>query len=121
MRNSLSENPKANQIKHCLCVLVLLGSTLIKRLVMCVFQLFLASMAFVFFAKAFGGAYMKSSITQIERRFDIPSSLIGVIDGSFEMGMYSFLKILVGYFLSYINVFEKKKKRKSKILREECM
>lgn len=30
---------------------------------------------------------MKSSITQIERRFDIPSSLIGVIDGSFEMGM----------------------------------
>lgn len=29
---------------------------------------------------------MKSSITQIERRFDIPSSLIGVIDGSFEMG-----------------------------------
>lgn len=50
-------------------------------------QLFLASMALVFFAKAFGGAYMKSSITQIERRFDIPSSLIGVIDGSFEMGM----------------------------------
>lgn len=58
---------------------------------MCVFQLFLASMAFVFFAKAFGGAYMKSSITQIERRFDIPSSLIGVIDGSFEMGMRFFL------------------------------
>lgn len=33
---------------------------------------------------------MKSSITQIERRFDIPSSLIGVIDGSFEMGMCSY-------------------------------
>lgn len=32
---------------------------------------------------------MKSSITQIERRFDIPSSLIGVIDGSFEMGGYT--------------------------------
>lgn len=57
---------------------------------MCVFQLFLASLAFVYFAKAFGGGYMKSSITQIERRFDIPSSLIGVIDGSFEMGMYNF-------------------------------
>ncbi|KAG7215942.1 hypothetical protein INR49_031538, partial [Caranx melampygus] len=52
--------------------------------------LFLASMACVYFAKAFGGAYMKSSITQIERRFDIPSSLIGVIDGSFEMGLCSF-------------------------------
>lgn len=53
-------------------------------------QLFLVSLAFVFFAKAFCGAYLKSSITQIERRFDIPSSLIGVIDGSFEMGVYTF-------------------------------
>uniref|UniRef100_A0A665X810 Solute carrier organic anion transporter family member n=1 Tax=Echeneis naucrates TaxID=173247 RepID=A0A665X810_ECHNA len=53
-------------------------------------------MAFVYFAKAFGGAYMKSSITQIERRFDIPSSLIGVIDGSFEMG-----NLLVIAFVSY--------------------
>ncbi|XP_078098672.1 solute carrier organic anion transporter family, member 1D1 [Sander vitreus] len=60
------------------------------------FKLFLASMAFVFFSKAFGGAYMKSSITQIERRFDIPSSLIGVIDGSFEMG-----NLLVVAFVSY--------------------
>ncbi|XP_077565449.1 solute carrier organic anion transporter family, member 1D1 isoform X2 [Stigmatopora nigra] len=59
-------------------------------------KLFLASMAFAYFAKAFGGAYMKSSITQIERRFDIPSSLIGVIDGSFEMG-----NLLVIAFVSY--------------------
>uniref|UniRef100_UPI0037E7D929 solute carrier organic anion transporter family member 1C1-like n=1 Tax=Semicossyphus pulcher TaxID=241346 RepID=UPI0037E7D929 len=59
-------------------------------------KLFLASMAFVYFSKAFGGAYMKSSITQIERRFDIPSSLIGVIDGSFEMG-----NLLVIAFVSY--------------------
>uniref|UniRef100_A0A4W5NMH8 Uncharacterized protein n=1 Tax=Hucho hucho TaxID=62062 RepID=A0A4W5NMH8_9TELE len=49
-------------------------------------KLFLVSLSFVYFAKAFGGSYMKSSITQIERGFDIPSSLIGVIDGSFEMG-----------------------------------
>uniref|UniRef100_A0A3B3XF78 Solute carrier organic anion transporter family member n=1 Tax=Poecilia mexicana TaxID=48701 RepID=A0A3B3XF78_9TELE len=59
-------------------------------------KLFLVSLAFVYFAKAFGGAYMKSSITQIERRFDIPSSLIGVIDGSFEMG-----NLLVIAFVSY--------------------
>ncbi|CAJ1054405.1 solute carrier organic anion transporter family member 1C1-like [Xyrichtys novacula] len=59
-------------------------------------KLFLASMAFVYFSKAFCGAYMKSSITQIERRFDIPSSLIGVIDGSFEMG-----NLLVIAFVSY--------------------
>ncbi|XP_076008406.1 solute carrier organic anion transporter family, member 1D1 [Genypterus blacodes] len=60
------------------------------------FKLLLASLSFVFFAKAFGGAYMKSSITQIERRFDIPSSLIGTIDGSFEMG-----NLLVIAFVSY--------------------
>uniref|UniRef100_A0A3Q3D036 Solute carrier organic anion transporter family member n=1 Tax=Haplochromis burtoni TaxID=8153 RepID=A0A3Q3D036_HAPBU len=59
-------------------------------------KLFLASLAFVYFAKAFAGAYMKSSITQIERRFDIPSSLIGVIDGSFEMG-----NLLIIAFVSY--------------------
>lgn len=39
---------------------------------------------------------MKSSVTQIERRFDIPSSLIGAIDGSFEMG-----NLLVIAFVSY--------------------
>uniref|UniRef100_A0A8C6KQL7 Solute carrier organic anion transporter family member n=1 Tax=Nothobranchius furzeri TaxID=105023 RepID=A0A8C6KQL7_NOTFU len=60
------------------------------------FVLFLVSLAFVYFAKAFCGAYLKSSITQIERRFDIPSSLIGVIDGSFEMG-----NLLVIAFVSY--------------------
>uniref|UniRef100_A0A8C7XNA3 Solute carrier organic anion transporter family member n=1 Tax=Oryzias sinensis TaxID=183150 RepID=A0A8C7XNA3_9TELE len=54
------------------------------------------SLAFAYFAKAFGGAYMKSSITQIERRFDIPSSLTGVIDGGFEMG-----NLLVIAFVSY--------------------
>ncbi|CAG5868034.1 unnamed protein product [Menidia menidia] len=59
-------------------------------------ELFLVSLAFVYFAKAFCGAYLKSSITQIERRFDIPSSLIGVIDGSFEMG-----NLLVIAFVSY--------------------
>lgn len=59
-------------------------------------KLFLMSLSFVYFAKAFQGAYMKSSVTQIERRFDIPSSLIGVIDGSFEVG-----NLLVIAFVSY--------------------
>lgn len=31
---------------------------------------------------------MKSTITQIERRFDLSSSVVGLIDGSFEMGLY---------------------------------
>ncbi|XP_050963212.1 solute carrier organic anion transporter family member 1C1-like [Labeo rohita] len=59
-------------------------------------KMFLAALSFVYFAKAFQGSYMKSSVTQIERRFDIPSSLIGFIDGSFEIG-----NLLVIAFVSY--------------------
>ncbi|XP_076796866.1 solute carrier organic anion transporter family member 1B2-like isoform X2 [Arvicanthis niloticus] len=39
---------------------------------------------------------MKSSITQIERRFEIPSSISGLIDGGFEIG-----NLLVMLFVSY--------------------
>ncbi|NP_001335015.1 solute carrier organic anion transporter family, member 1D1 isoform X1 [Danio rerio] len=60
-------------------------------------KMFLAAMCFVFFAKAFQGSYMKSSVTQIERRFDVPSSLIGFIDGSFEIGNL-FVIAFVSYF-----------------------
>ncbi|RXM98688.1 Solute carrier organic anion transporter family member 1C1 [Acipenser ruthenus] len=49
-------------------------------------KMFLVALSFTYFSKALSGSYMKSSITQIERRFEIPSSVIGVIDGSFEMG-----------------------------------
>uniref|UniRef100_A0AAY4BG49 Solute carrier organic anion transporter family member n=1 Tax=Denticeps clupeoides TaxID=299321 RepID=A0AAY4BG49_9TELE len=59
-------------------------------------KLFLVALSFVYFAKAFQGSYMKSSVTQIERRFDIPSTFIGVIDGSFEIG-----NLLVIAFVSY--------------------
>uniref|UniRef100_A0A8C2XQX7 Solute carrier organic anion transporter family member n=1 Tax=Cyclopterus lumpus TaxID=8103 RepID=A0A8C2XQX7_CYCLU len=58
--------------------------------------MFLASLSFAYFAKALSGSYMKSTITQLERRFDIPSYLIGVIDGSFEIG-----NLLVIAFVSY--------------------
>ncbi|XP_059182074.1 solute carrier organic anion transporter family member 1C1-like isoform X2 [Centropristis striata] len=37
---------------------------------------------------------MKSSITQIERRFDLSSMHIGLIDGSFEMGNLLFLAVV---------------------------
>uniref|UniRef100_A0A3Q3WDF9 Solute carrier organic anion transporter family member n=1 Tax=Mola mola TaxID=94237 RepID=A0A3Q3WDF9_MOLML len=58
-------------------------------------SLFMA-LSFAYFAKALSGSYMKSTITQLERRFDIPSYLIGVIDGSFEIG-----NLLVIAFVSY--------------------
>ncbi|XP_054680741.1 solute carrier organic anion transporter family member 1C1 isoform X2 [Grus americana] len=60
-------------------------------------KIFLGALSFVYFAKALSGSYLKSTITQIERRFDIPSSLVGVIDGSFEIGNLLVI-ILVSYF-----------------------
>ncbi|XP_036108219.1 solute carrier organic anion transporter family member 1C1 isoform X1 [Molossus molossus] len=59
-------------------------------------KLFLGALSFVYFAKALAEGYLKSTITQIERRFEIPSSLVGVIDGSFEIG-----NLLVITFVSY--------------------
>ncbi|XP_054067734.1 solute carrier organic anion transporter family member 1C1 isoform X1 [Rissa tridactyla] len=59
-------------------------------------KIFLGALSFVYFAKALSGSYLKSTITQIERRFDIPSSLVGVIDGSFEIG-----NLLIIIFVSY--------------------
>uniref|UniRef100_A0A8D2LFU4 Major facilitator superfamily (MFS) profile domain-containing protein n=1 Tax=Varanus komodoensis TaxID=61221 RepID=A0A8D2LFU4_VARKO len=58
--------------------------------------IFLAALAFSFFAKGFAGSYMKSMYTQIERRFEISSSLVGLIDGSFEIGNLLVI-ILVSY------------------------
>ncbi|XP_064417995.1 solute carrier organic anion transporter family member 1C1-like [Latimeria chalumnae] len=59
-------------------------------------KMFIVALSFAYFAKALSGSYMKSTITQIERRFDIPSSLAGIIDGSFEIG-----NLLVIIFVSY--------------------
>ncbi|XP_049582267.1 solute carrier organic anion transporter family member 1C1 [Syngnathus scovelli] len=59
-------------------------------------KMFLVALSFAYFAKALSGSYMKSTITQLERRFDIPSYLIGIIDGSFEIG-----NLLVIAFVSY--------------------
>ncbi|XP_036889663.1 solute carrier organic anion transporter family member 1B3-like isoform X2 [Sturnira hondurensis] len=60
------------------------------------FKTFLVALSFSFIAKAMSGTIMKSSITQIERRFDLSSSVVGIIDGSFEIG-----NLLVILFVSY--------------------
>uniref|UniRef100_A0A3Q0T6D9 Solute carrier organic anion transporter family member n=1 Tax=Amphilophus citrinellus TaxID=61819 RepID=A0A3Q0T6D9_AMPCI len=59
--------------------------------------LFIVALSFAYFSKALAGTYMKSSITQIERRFDLSSTHVGLIDGSFEMGNLLFLAV-VSYF-----------------------
>ncbi|KFW95332.1 Solute carrier organic anion transporter family member 1C1, partial [Phalacrocorax carbo] len=57
---------------------------------------FLAALSFSYLSKALSGTIMKSSITQIERRFGLTSSTVGFIDGSFEMG-----NLLMIAFVSY--------------------
>uniref|UniRef100_A0AAQ5XRX4 Solute carrier organic anion transporter family member n=1 Tax=Amphiprion ocellaris TaxID=80972 RepID=A0AAQ5XRX4_AMPOC len=74
--------------------------------------MFLVALSFAYFAKALSGSYMKSTITQLERRFDIPSYLIGVIDGSFEIG-----NLLVIAFVSYFGA----KLHRPKIIAVGCI
>uniref|UniRef100_A0A8B9PEC4 Solute carrier organic anion transporter family member n=1 Tax=Apteryx owenii TaxID=8824 RepID=A0A8B9PEC4_APTOW len=59
-------------------------------------KIFLGALAFSFFAKGFSGSYMKSMTSQIERRFEISSSVVGIIDGSFEIGNLMVM-VLVSY------------------------
>lgn len=58
--------------------------------------MFLVALSLSFMCKALGGVVMKSSITQIEKRFDISSSVSGLIDGGFEIGNFYF------YFYYYL-------------------
>ncbi|XP_077196257.1 solute carrier organic anion transporter family member 1C1 isoform X1 [Paroedura picta] len=75
-------------------------------------KIFLGALSFVYFAKALSGSYLKSTITQIERRFDIPSSLVGLIDGSFEIG-----NLLIIIFVSYFGA----KLHRPKIIGAGCL
>ncbi|CAL8351201.1 unnamed protein product [Lota lota] len=75
-------------------------------------KMFLGALSFAYFSKSLSGSYMKSTITQLERRFDIPSYLIGVIDGSFEIG-----NLLVIAFVSYFGA----KLHRPKIIAMGCL
>ncbi|XP_020143179.2 solute carrier organic anion transporter family member 1B3 [Microcebus murinus] len=60
------------------------------------FKMFLAALSLSYIAKGLGGVLMKSSLTQIERRFELSSSYAGLVDGGFEIG-----NLLVIVFVSY--------------------
>nr|XP_023421071.1 solute carrier organic anion transporter family member 1B3-like [Cavia porcellus] len=64
--------------------------------------MFFAALSFSYLCKALGGITMKTSIAQIERRFEIPSSVVGFIDGSFEFGNL-FVIVFVSYFGSKLH------------------
>ncbi|XP_048357460.1 solute carrier organic anion transporter family member 1B3-like [Sphaerodactylus townsendi] len=57
---------------------------------------FLTALCFSYFCKGFSGATMKSTFTQLERRFALSSSTAGFVDGGFEWG-----NLLVIVFVSY--------------------
>ncbi|CAF89837.1 unnamed protein product, partial [Tetraodon nigroviridis] len=48
--------------------------------------MFILVLSFACFSRSLTATHMKSSITQIERHFDISTAHVGLIDGSFEMG-----------------------------------
>ncbi|KFV71647.1 Solute carrier organic anion transporter family member 1A2, partial [Dryobates pubescens] len=57
---------------------------------------FLLTLSLAFVGKTMSGAYMNSMYTQIEKQFNIPASLVGIINGSFEIG-----NLLLIAFVSY--------------------
>uniref|UniRef100_A0A8B9S6G4 Solute carrier organic anion transporter family member n=1 Tax=Apteryx owenii TaxID=8824 RepID=A0A8B9S6G4_APTOW len=59
-------------------------------------QIFLLALSFAYVGKTMSGAYMNSMYTQIEKQFNIPASLVGIINGSFEIG-----NLLLIAFVSY--------------------
>nr|XP_021517718.1 solute carrier organic anion transporter family member 1A5-like [Meriones unguiculatus] len=60
-------------------------------------KMFLLALTWAYLSKSLSGSYMNSMLTQIERQFNIPTSIVGLINGSFEMGNL-LLIIFVSYF-----------------------
>lgn len=61
--------------------------------------MFLLAITCAYVAKTLSGSYMNSMLTQIERQFNIPTSLVGFINGSFEIGNELFLHYFFLYFI----------------------
>ncbi|XP_061844829.1 solute carrier organic anion transporter family member 1A2 [Colius striatus] len=59
-------------------------------------KVFLLTLSLAFVGKTMSGAYMNSMYTQIEKQFNIPAALVGIINGSFEIG-----NLLLIAFVSY--------------------
>ncbi|XP_057711933.1 solute carrier organic anion transporter family member 1C1-like [Corythoichthys intestinalis] len=57
-------------------------------------KMFIVALSFSYFCKTLAGTFIKSAITQLERRFDLSSLRIGLIDGGFEMGNLLFLAVV---------------------------
>ncbi|ELK23148.1 Solute carrier organic anion transporter family member 1A5 [Myotis davidii] len=58
-------------------------------------KMFLLAITCAFISKTLSGSYMNSMLTQIERQFNIPTSLVGFINGSFEIECVKEVKSLM--------------------------
>uniref|UniRef100_A0A8C0F5P6 Solute carrier organic anion transporter family member n=1 Tax=Bubo bubo TaxID=30461 RepID=A0A8C0F5P6_BUBBB len=74
-------------------------------------SVFLLALSLAFVGKTMSGAYMNSMYTQIEKQFNIPASLVGIINGSFEIG-----NLLLIAFVSYFGA----KLHRPRIIALEC-
>ncbi|GAB1291406.1 Solute carrier organic anion transporter family member 1A6 [Apodemus speciosus] len=50
-------------------------------------KMFLMALTLAYVSKSLSGTYMISMLIQIERQFGIPTSIVGLINGSFEIGL----------------------------------
>lgn len=58
--------------------------------------MFMVALTGAYLSKSLSGVYMNSMLTQIERQFNIPTSLVGFISGSFEIGeLFSHLLVVI--------------------------
>ncbi|XP_057624948.1 solute carrier organic anion transporter family member 1A5-like isoform X4 [Chionomys nivalis] len=57
--------------------------------------MFLLALTVAYLAKSISGIYMVSMLTQIERQFNIPTSVVGLINGSFEIDCEKEIKSLM--------------------------
>ncbi|XP_034367774.1 solute carrier organic anion transporter family member 1A6-like [Arvicanthis niloticus] len=60
-------------------------------------KVFVLALTCAYVSKALAGVYMNSMLTQLERQFNIPMSIVGLINGGFELGNL-LLIIFVSYF-----------------------
>ncbi|XP_053319396.1 solute carrier organic anion transporter family member 1A2-like [Spea bombifrons] len=83
-----------------------------KRLKVSKLKVFLLALSYSYVTKSLALSYSRSMITQIERRFNIPSSLVGVIDGSFDIG-----NLLAIAFVSYFGA----KSHRPRVMAAGCL
>ncbi|KAF4022727.1 hypothetical protein G4228_014883 [Cervus hanglu yarkandensis] len=66
--------------------------------------MFLLAITCAFVSKTLSGSYMNTMLTQIERQFNIPTSLVGFINGSFEIECVKEVKSLMWVYVLVGNI-----------------